>query len=179
LLTEKLCADELHYHIGHLIGTVVGAIVGGLVGNAAGVKALSPRGSNSTVGMNGGRSMEGPVEVRAPPNATPEQIAQARAYCEGCNQAIEEGALSQSGRVNTKGKLRQEASRSANNERTRAAAEGTPYRGNAGHVPDTTWTGTPEPHSWLDLDPALNKSIDGQSNGHPFGYKPARFIYKP
>jgi hypothetical protein len=32
------------------------------------------------------------VTFRAPPGASPEEIAQVKAYCAGCNQAMEEGA---------------------------------------------------------------------------------------
>jgi RHS repeat-associated protein len=54
LIATKMCDDELHYRIGYLIGSVVGALLGGIVGGAAGVRLFAPRGSNSTLGMNGG-----------------------------------------------------------------------------------------------------------------------------
>jgi RHS repeat-associated protein len=123
-------------------------------------------------------AMSGPVYVKPPPNATAAQINQVKAYVAGANKALEEGALSSTGRVSTKGALRSQASRAARKEAKAAAAAGKPYSGHAGHVPDTTWTGTPEPHSWLDLDPTVNTSIGGQSNGYPIGYKPTRFIFK-
>jgi RHS repeat-associated protein len=125
-----------------------------------------------------GKALSGPVEVSPPPGATPEQIEQVKAYVDGSNKALEEGALSPTGRVSTKGALRRQASRVAQKEGQRAAAEGQEYEGHVGHVPDTTWTGTPEPHSWLDLDPSVNMSIGGQSNGYPIGYKPTEFIFK-
>ncbi len=46
------------------------------------------------------------------------------------------------------------------------------------HVPDTTWTGTPEPYGWLDLTPVVNTSLGGQSNRYPIGYKPTGFVFK-
>ncbi|MDA1583922.1 WXG100 family type VII secretion target [Bacillus cereus group sp. TH230-1LC] len=119
----------------------------------------------------------GPVEVKAPPGATDEQIAQVKAYVEGSNKALEAGALSPTGRVSTKGKLRQEASRAARLEGKRAADNGEAYKGHVGHVPDTTWMGKPDPHSWLDLDPKVNMSIGGQANKYPIGYKPTKFKF--
>jgi len=102
------------------------------------------------------------VVLRPPPGATREQIEQVKAYCAGCNSALEAGALSPTGRVSTAGRLRQAASRAAAVERANAEAAGTPYQGHAGHVPDTTWTGKAEPHSWLDLDPEVNMSLGGK-----------------
>jgi hypothetical protein len=122
--------------------------------------------------------MSGPVEVKPPPNATPEQIEQTKKYVEGSNKALKDGALSPTGRVSTKGDLRADASLSAAQERARAAAAKTPYSGHAGHVPDTTWTGKADPHSWLDLDPAVNTSIGGQAKRYPIGFKPTEFIFK-
>ena len=119
----------------------------------------------------------GPVEVKAPPGATDEQIAQVKAYVDGSNKALEVGALSPTGRVSTKGKLRQEASRAARIEGKRAAETGDLYKGHVGNVPDTTWVGKPDPHSWLDLDPKVNMSIGGQANKYPIGYKPTEFKF--
>jgi hypothetical protein len=61
-------------------------------------------------------------------------------------------------------------------EKARAAAESAPYKGHPGHVPDTTWTGNPEPFKWLDLDPTVNTSLGGQAPKYPVGYKPTKFI---
>ena len=121
--------------------------------------------------------LTGPVEVKAPPNATIEQIEQVKSYVDGANKALLEGALSPTGRVSTKGKLRRDASRAARIEAKRAAENGTPYKGHVGHVPDTTWVGKPSPHSWLDLDPKVNMSLGGQANKYPLGYKPTEFNF--
>jgi RHS repeat-associated protein len=121
---------------------------------------------------------DGPVEFMAPPNATAAQIAQVKAYCEGCNEALNAGALSSTGRVSTQGELRRRASRTAAQERAGAATQGQPYRGHAGHVPDTTWTGVPQPYKWLDLDPVVNQSLGGQARKYSIGYKPTEFIFK-
>lgn len=120
----------------------------------------------------------GIVEFKAPPDATPAQIAQVKAYVDGCNEALKAGKLSSTGRVSTQGSLRRQASRAARKEAQRAANAGTPYTGHVGHVPDTTWTGTPDPYDWLDLDPVVNTSLGGQSNGYPIGYKPTGFVFK-
>ena len=121
--------------------------------------------------------MSGPVEFKAPPNATQNQIQQVKDYVDGCNNALKDGALSPTGRVSTGGDLRRKASSAARNEKVGAAQAGTPYSGHAGHVPDTTWTGTPQPHSWLDLDPTVNTRLGGQSTKYPIGYKPTIFIF--
>ena len=132
-------------------------------------------GNDWSVG-NSGKS--GPVEFKAPPNATQEQIAQMKAYIDGCNDALRLGKLSSTGRISTQGTLRRQASRAARREAQRAQSAGTPYKGHVGHVPDTTWTGTAEPYSWIDLDPIVNTSLGEQSNRYPIGYKPSDFIFK-
>ena len=119
--------------------------------------------------------VSGPVRLRPPPNATPDEIAQARAYCDGCNDALARGELSPTGRVSTTGLLSREASRAAAKERARASAAGQPYQGHAGHVPDTTWTGNANPPAWADLSPRVNTSLGGQSGHYPVGYKPTTF----
>ena len=121
----------------------------------------------------------GPVVVKPPPNATPEELAATRAYAEGAQRALERGELSPTGRTSTSGDLRREASAEARRERLRAEAAGTPYAGHAGHVPDTTWTGRPRPPEWADLPPRVNTSLGGQSNGYPLGYRPTRFDFDP
>ncbi|MBS2019764.1 MAG: hypothetical protein JST00_43275 [Deltaproteobacteria bacterium] len=121
---------------------------------------------------------DGVVEFTLFERATPDQIAQARAYVRGSNEALEAGFLSPSGRVSTKGALQRDASRAAQAERVRAAAAGTPYRGHAGHVPDTTWSGQPEPFAWADLHPSVNTSLGGQAPRYPVGFRPTGFILK-
>lgn len=83
------------------------------------------------------------------------------------------------GRVTTaKNGLRKLASRSALKERKRAQRAGTPYLGQVGHVPDTTWTGTPEAPFWMDIDPIINSSLGSQAAKYAIGYKPTKFTYK-
>ncbi|HHF3125733.1 TPA: SpvB/TcaC N-terminal domain-containing protein [Vibrio alginolyticus] len=120
-----------------------------------------------------GAILSGPVAFRAPPNATAEEIAQVKKYIEGCNAALAAGALSSTGRVSTQGSLRRQASRAAAKEKQKGD-----YSGHVGHVPDTTWTGTPQPYSWMDLTPKVNTSLGGQVGGYPLGYMPTRFIFK-
>jgi len=128
--------------------------------------------------IEGSVDLSGPVEITPPSNATSEQIAQTKAYIDGSNQALQAGKLSPTGRVSTAGSLRTRANTSAARERARAIAAGTPYQGHVGHVPDTTWTGTADPFSWLDLDPSVNMSIGGQANRYPIGYKPTEFRFR-
>ncbi|MBO0981432.1 hypothetical protein IPV10_12795 [Microbacterium sp. SD291] len=104
--------------------------------------------------------------------ATPEQQAQINAYVDGSNDALNDGYLAPNGRVSTAGQLRDDASAAAAAERAGGA-----YSGHAGHVPDTTWTGRPDPHSWLDLDPSVNTSLGSQSLRYPIGYQPTEFVY--
>jgi hypothetical protein len=117
------------------------------------------------------------VGFRAPPGATAEEIAQVRAYVDGCNRALCNGQLSSTGRVSTQGALRADASSAAAAERARAAAAGTPYSGHAGHVPDTTWTGRAVPPEWMDLAPRVNQSLGGQARRYPVGYRPTVFRF--
>ena len=120
----------------------------------------------------------GTVYVNPPPNATLAQIQQIQAYVNGANQAVDQGIL-MGGRVSTAGALRLAANRAADIEAARGAAAGTPYLGQVGHVPDTTWIGVPEPFSWLDLEPRVNLSIGGQARRYPLGYVPTDFQVGP
>jgi len=61
-------------------------------------------------------------------------------------------------------------------ERANAATFGNPYGlMDAGHVPDTTWTGNPQPNSWLPLTRRVNASLGSQSTRYPLGTKPTGF----
>lgn len=136
----------------------------------AAVTAVGSRVAPNTAGS-------GPVTFRPPPGATADEIAQVRAYVDRCNAALCAGQLSPTGRVSTSGALRADASRAAAAERARAAAAGSPYSGHAGHVPDTTWTGSATPPSWMDLTPRVNTSLGGQSVHYPVGYRPTVFEF--
>jgi RHS repeat-associated protein len=107
---------------------------------------------------------------------TAAQDAQMRAYVEGCNAALCDDALSPTGRVSTQGSLARQASRAAKAER--AANPGAYGPGqHAGHVPDTTWTGNPHPHSWLALDGPVNNSLGAQAGQYLIGYQPTGFWF--
>lgn len=118
----------------------------------------------------------GPVFFNPPPNATSAEIAQVKAYIDGANEALLADVLSPTGRVATAGKISQQGSREAALERARAADAGSPYIGQAGHVPDKTWSGTNPPFSWLDLSPRVNASLGSQAKNYPIGYKPYVFV---
>jgi hypothetical protein len=119
----------------------------------------------------------GPVRFKPPANATPEQLAQWREATQVCNECLQAGELSSTGRVSTKGALRRAATRDIAKEKARAAAAGTPYRGHAAHMPDTTWTGKPTPpRGYRDYDPAVNTSMGSQAKNYPVGYKPTEFV---
>jgi hypothetical protein len=124
---------------------------------------------------------EGPVLFRLPKNATPRQIANADEYCRAANRARDLGQLSPTGRVSTKGTLRAEADAAAAAERRRAARAGDAYGRDeaAAHLPDTTWTGTPDPpQGWSKHDSTANTILGSQSRQYPEGYKPTRFDYE-
>ena len=125
----------------------------------------------------GDKPLSGPVRFKAPKNATPQEIAQVRAYIAGSEKARLDGALSPTGRVSTAGKLRLDASRDAAREKATKARAGQPYAGHAGHTPDTTWTGKPKPPGYLDLTERVNTSLGGQSAHYPVGYKPTEFVF--
>ena len=156
-------------------GPVVAASEDVLAGEGRGTTTLAADVAiGSRVAPN---TASGPVRFRPPPGATADEIAQVRAYVDGCNAALCAGQLSPTGRVSTSGALRADASRAAAAERARAAAAGSPYSGHAGHVPDTTWTGSATPPSWMDLTPRVNTSLGGQSVHYPVGYRPTVFEF--
>lgn len=138
-----------------------------------------PRGPRGPGGPGGGEN-SGPVIFRPRDDWTPEQIEQAREYTARSQEVLERGQLSPTGRVSTQGELRTEASIDAANERARAAAAGDPYGSqHAGHVPDTTWTGKPQPPGgYMPLDPSVNSSLGSQSQRYPIGYKPTEFRFE-
>lgn len=70
------------------------------------------------------------------------------------------------------------SSNCAKKERERAEKEGRPYKGDVGHIPDTTWTGTAEPYKWMDIDPRVNASLGGQAGRYPIGYRPTIFTFE-
>jgi|GEM_PF-7066966 len=119
----------------------------------------------------------GPVWIKPMPGMTQVELDQINAYIKLSNDAVLAGVLSPTGRVSTKGALRFDASRQAMQERKAGLLAGTPYVGHVGHVPDTTWMGTPTPYAWLDLSPRVNMSLGGQAGGYPLGYKPTIFVF--
>lgn len=156
------------------LGTAENVVDLGLDSSRYSLNAPLLQGFENATGTIAGRV--GPVRFKVPEGTTPEELAQFEAYVAGSNDALMAGALSSTGRVGTQGALRGEASLAAAQERARAAAAGAPYTGHAGHVPDTTWTGNPQPHSWLDLSRRVNSSLGGQATRYPVGYKPTIFI---
>lgn len=75
----------------------------------------------------------------------------------------------------TAGILRRAASAAARAERQRAERAGTPYQGQAGHVPDTAISGQPEPPAgWLDM-PGFSNQVCGGVLGCRIGQKISRF----
>jgi len=146
---------------------------------SASIDSSLPSGFNFAATQGETLPQMGTVYVNPPPGATADQVQQVQSYVTGANQAVIADALSPEGRVSTAGSLRNAASLAAAAERQAAADAGTPYQGQVGHVPDTTWTGTPVPFMWLDLDPRVNASIGGQANRYPLGFVPTDFQVGP
>jgi hypothetical protein len=122
---------------------------------------------------------DGIVRFRPPTGASVDEVAQVQRYVDTAEQARLDGRLSESGRVSTQGELRREASRAAARERIRADNTGTPYSGQVGHAPDTTWTGDPEAYEWQDQTGRVNASLGAQARNYPIGFKPSGFEFDP
>jgi hypothetical protein len=123
--------------------------------------------------------MSGPVVYSSSSKGAPytdEQLAQAREYAAKANIALDEGLLSPTGRVSTAGKLKVDSNTAARREKNLAAQEGRPYAGEAGHTPDTTWLGYPEPPFWTDQSTTVNRGMGAAAKHYPVGYKPTIFI---
>ncbi|WP_051722817.1 ricin-type beta-trefoil lectin domain protein [Streptomyces albus] len=118
----------------------------------------------------------GEAEVRIPEWATDEEVQQFGDYVDAANEAIAQGLMSPTGRVSTAGSVRREAAREAAIERRRAAADGTPYSGVAGHAPDAMWLGHGKPPAWIDMTKRVNSSLSGQGQRCPVGCSPRGFI---
>ena len=148
------------------------SFAGGLLGGGAAARAVPIRLGLNTESVAG----DGPVVFRPYSGATAQEMAQFRAYCAMCNDALRAG-VGQGGRVSTAGALRAASNRAAAAERARASLQGAPYLGQAGHVPDTTWSGSADPFAWLDLAPRVNQSLGGQAAHYRIGYRPTEFIF--
>jgi hypothetical protein len=121
---------------------------------------------------------EAPVVFFSKPGASAAEVQQFVDYCAGCNKALAEGQLSATGRVSTKGTLRDQADAINAQERAAAAKAGRPYQGVAGHGPDTTWTGRAQSaQPFMDMSKAVNNSLGRQAQNYPIGYQPTVFRY--
>ncbi|MGH2545117.1 MAG: hypothetical protein ACRDRY_15480 [Pseudonocardiaceae bacterium] len=121
------------------------------------------------------RRGDGPVEFYYRKSWTPEEQAQVRRYIEASERARKEGRLSTSGRVSTKGDLRRDSNKAAHAEKQRAERADTPYQGQAGHAPDSTWTGRSDAYEWHDQTSRVNASLGRQAQNYPVGFKPSKF----
>jgi len=120
----------------------------------------------------------GTVTFYSRPGATKEEVKQIVDYCAGCNRALKEGQLAPSGRISTKGALRDDANNAAYRERAAATSSGKPYSGVVAHVPDATWSGKANPaQGWMDMSHRVNSSLGAQSGNYPLGYQPTGFFY--
>ncbi|OLO53438.1 hypothetical protein [Actinomyces oris] len=142
-----------------------------------GGEGTPPKGGGDGKGGDGSDPMSGPVIFYPRKNATEAEMKEYREYVAGCNRALEAGALSPSGRVPTTGtELGRQATKAAQLER-KAHPEKYPSSDVvAGHVPDSTWMGQPEPHEWQAMSRKVNSSLGGQNKRYPVGYKPTIFL---
>lgn len=140
-------------------------------------KRTGPRPTSSFTDEELGRLTPGtgPVIFKARADLTPEEIGQTTAYVRSANAARLEGELSPTGRVSTVGVLRRDADAAVEAERLRATAAGTPYKGEVGHGPDSTWTGSPVPRDWIDQTRRVNGSLGGTASRYDIGYVPTIF----
>ena len=143
----------------------------------SGGEGTPPKGGGDGKGGDGSDPMSGPVIFYPRKNATEAEMKEYREYVAGCNRALEAGALSPSGRVPTTGtELGRQATKAAQLER-KAHPEKYPSSDVvAGHVPDSTWMGQPEPHEWQAMSRKVNSSLGGQNKRYPVGYKPTIFL---
>ena len=136
-----------------------------------------PKDGGNGKGGDGSDPMSGPVVFYPRKDATEAEMKEYRDYVAGCNRALDAGALSPSGRVPTTGtELGRQATKAAQFER-KAHPEKYPSSDVvAGHVPDSTWVGQPEPHEWQAMSRKVNSSLGGQNKRYPVGYKPTIFL---
>ncbi|MEU6984955.1 LamG-like jellyroll fold domain-containing protein [Streptomyces sp. NPDC046324] len=135
-----------------------------------------------------GRGMSGPVCLRAPSGASAKQIEELKDHIAALNSVPE--YLSSKGRVSP-GKEVIGIDREGNPIYLGKVSEvhkgkhidevyGTPfeYNGNvAGHMPDTTWSGSPSPYCWHQQDGRVNSTVGGYALKYQEGYRPTGFYY--
>ncbi|PXX59797.1 hypothetical protein DFR70_111181 [Nocardia tenerifensis] len=132
---------------------------------------------------------------KLPVNLTPIQErnlqAQANKYIDAANDIIY-GANATGGSPLVRQRLSRAQERAAGNARTRQrnnnralyyppTVDTDMYPSGAivaGHLPDTTWTGDPDPppHRWAPMDESLNGSIGWQARQYPVNYKARAFV---
>ena len=131
---------------------------------AGGAYGLIPLAAGVTWSIGAGRAVtfdaaEGVVNISTA-GRTAEEASAIREYARRSNQWLE--ANGPQVIQQTQGGLRRRASASARAERLRAARAGTPYGGQAGHVPDTAVTGQAHPPAgWLDMPGVSNNACGG------------------
>ena len=119
---------------------------------------------------------DGPMSFRFKSTWDADQLRNASEHLDLANAARLRGDLAPDGRVSTAGELRDAADYAARQERLRAERAGDPYGDQvAGHGPDTTWTGQPEPPFWQRQDGSVNSSFGAQAQRFPLGSTPTIF----
>lgn len=119
---------------------------------------------------------DGPMSFQFKDTWDADQLRNASEHLDLANAARLRGELAPDGRVSTAGELRDAADYAARQERLRAERLGDPYGDQvAGHGPDTTWTGQPEPPFWQRQDSSVNSSFGAQAQKFPLGSTPTIF----
>lgn len=134
--------------------------VGGVVKSpSTGASAFSPRSTASANSTSSTATPRSAYNINTQ-NMTAEERRSVVEYARRANQHLAKvgGTTVQS----TAGTLRTQASSAARRERLRAARAGTPYSGQAGHVPDTALSGKASPPAgWLDMAGKSNNIAGG------------------
>ncbi|SDK87835.1 hypothetical protein SAMN05216298_1796 [Glycomyces sambucus] len=145
----------------------------------AGDRSHGPREKRERRAEEDPRPNEGPVWFNPPKKmdkVSPEQLRQAEEYVNAANDAYYNNELSPTGRVATTKDpdLEYRKEQAAEAERNNPEDGQGPYGDKvAAHLPDTTWTGNPDPAGgWGRHDSSINGTFGSQSGLYPEGWKP-------
>ena len=124
------------------------------------------------------RPTSGALWVFPPKGATAAQILQAQDYAEAARAAKEAGWFRTEGRLSgtnaedaaLMAKIERDAREAKSAAAREFAAQGKTFTGDISHGPDSTWTGRADAHSWLDLEPSVNRSLGSQAAKYPRGF---------
>lgn len=114
----------------------------------------------------------GPVHFRLSSHLPDDLKAEAQHFVRLHNRELYKGNVIR--RVSTKG-MSKESAAARKAEKLAGFNRGTPYKGDVGHVIDTTWSGKADTGEWMDQTPHINRSIGAQSGKYPLNYRSTGF----